>query len=149
RTLAGVLECPATEETYWALPGEGAFLNGRRIAVRRPAAMVEIGGPKPLIGLMPAEWQGRLSRVPYIPSLAYRLAMVANGRLDATFVKPNAHDWDIAAADLILREAGGALLDQNGRAPRYAGEVIHHGALVAGSGELLAVLSGIIAGLDG
>ncbi|RWM86433.1 MAG: 3'(2'),5'-bisphosphate nucleotidase CysQ [Mesorhizobium sp.] len=149
RTLAGVLECPATEETYWALPGEGAFLNGRRIAVRRPAAMVEIGGPKPLIALMPAEWQGRLSRVPYIPSLAYRLAMVANGRLDATFVKPNAHDWDIAAADLILREAGGALLDQKGRAPRYAGEVIHHGALVAGSGELLAVLSAVVAGLDG
>lgn len=148
RTLAGVLECPATEKTYWALPGEGAFLNGRRIAVRRPAAMVEIGGPKPLIALMPAEWQGRLSRVPYIPSLAYRLAMVANGRLDATFVKPNAHDWDIAAADLILREAGGALLDRKGRAPRYAGEVIQHGALVAGSGELLAVLSAVVAGLD-
>ena len=67
---------------------------------------------------MPAEWQGRLSRVPYIPSLAYRLAMVADGSLDATFVKPNAHDWDIAAADLILREAGGALLDQ--KAPRTA-----------------------------
>lgn len=110
--------------------------------------MVEIGGPKPLVGLLPAEWQGRLNRVPYIPSLAYRLAMVANGMLDATFVKPNAHDWDIAAADLILREAGGALLDQKGRAPRYAGEVISHGALVAGSGELLAVLSGIIAGQD-
>ncbi|AZN99219.1 3'(2'),5'-bisphosphate nucleotidase CysQ [Mesorhizobium sp. M9A.F.Ca.ET.002.03.1.2] len=148
RTLAGVLECPAMEETYWALPGEGAFLNGRRIAARRPAATVDIGGPKPLIDLMPAEWRGRLNRVPYIPSLAYRLAMVANGALDATFVKPNAHDWDIAAADLILREAGGALLDQNGRAPRYAGEVIRHSALVAGSGELLAILSGVIAGLD-
>jgi myo-inositol-1(or 4)-monophosphatase len=148
RTLAGVLECPAMEETYWALPGEGAFLNGRPIAARRPAATVDIGGPKPLIDLMPAEWLGRLNRVSYIPSLAYRLAMVANGALDATFVKPNAHDWDIAAADLILHEAGGALLDQNGRAPRYAGEVIRHGALVAGSGELLAVLSGVIAGLD-
>ena len=30
-TLAGVLECPAKHETYWALPGEGAFLNGKRI----------------------------------------------------------------------------------------------------------------------
>ncbi|UVK37502.1 3'(2'),5'-bisphosphate nucleotidase CysQ [Mesorhizobium sp. AR10] len=148
RTLAGVLECPAREQTYWALPGEGAFLNGHRIAVRRPPAMVEIGGPKPLIDLMPAAWQSRLQRVPHIPSLAYRLAMIAGGMLDASFVKPNAHDWDIAAADLILREAGGALLDRHGRAPLYAGEIIRHGALAAGSGELLTVLAGVIAGFE-
>lgn len=148
RTLAGVLECPAREETYWALPGKGAFRNGRPIRVRAPGQTADVAGPKPLIDLLPAEWQGRLNRVPHIPSLAYRLAMVANGALDATFVKPNAHDWDIAAADLILREAGGALLDQHGHAPRYAGEVIRHGALAAGSGELLAVLAGVIAGLD-
>ncbi|TJW17517.1 MAG: 3'(2'),5'-bisphosphate nucleotidase CysQ [Mesorhizobium sp.] len=149
RTLAGVLECPAVNETYWALPGEGAFLNGQRIAVRPLADRAEVAGPKPLIDLMPEEWQSRLNRVPYLPSLAYRLAMIAGGVLDATFVKANAHDWDIAAADLILREAGGALLDRHGRAPRYAGEVIHHGALAASSGELLAVLAGVIAGLDG
>ena len=148
RTLAGVLECPAKEEIYWALPGEGAFRNGEPIRVRALGHTVEIGGPKPMIDLMPAAWQGRLNRVAYIPSLAYRLAMVANGSLDATFVKPNAHDWDIAAADLILREAGGALLDRHGGPPRYAGEVIRHGALTAGSGPLLGVLAGVIAGLE-
>jgi myo-inositol-1(or 4)-monophosphatase len=148
RTLAGVLECPATEETYWARLGEGAFRNGQRIAVREPAETAEISGVKQLIDLMPAEWRARLKRAPYSPSLAYRLAMIANGTLDATFVKPNAHDWDIAAADLILREAGGQLLDQHGRAPLYAGEVIRHGVLAAGSGELLAVLAEVIAGLD-
>ena len=147
-TLAGVLECPAKQETYWALPGEGAFLNGERIRVRALADTVDIGGPKPLVDLMPEAWQGRLHRMPYIPSLAYRLAMIAAGKLDATFVKPNAHDWDIAAADLILREAGGALLDRQGLQPRYAGAVIHHGALAAGSGELLDVLAGVIAGLE-
>ncbi len=145
RTLAGVLECPAMDETYWALPGEGAFLNGKRIAVRPAGDTVEIGGPKPMIDLMPAHGRPGCRRVPYIPSLAYRLAMIASGTLDATFVKPSAHDWDIAAADLILREAGGALLDRGGRAPLYAGEVIRHGALAAGSGELLAVLAGVIA----
>ena len=140
------------------MPGQGRNLSGRcpararsatasAIAVRRLATTVEIGGLKQLIDLMPAEWQDRVQRAAHIPSLAYRLAMVANGTLDATFVKPNAHDWDIAAADLILREAGGAVLDRHGRAPLYAGEVIRHGALVAGSGELLAVLAGVIAGL--
>ncbi|MDX8518123.1 3'(2'),5'-bisphosphate nucleotidase CysQ [Mesorhizobium dulcispinae] len=148
RSLAGVLECPAKQETYWALPGEGAFLNGKRIHVRALGDTVDIGGPKPLVDRMPEAWQGRLRRMPYIPSLAYRLAMIANGKLDATFVKPSAHDWDIAAADLILSEAGGALLDRSGERPRYAGEVINHGALAAGSGELLDVLAGVIAGAD-
>ncbi|TIT50767.1 MAG: 3'(2'),5'-bisphosphate nucleotidase CysQ, partial [Mesorhizobium sp.] len=120
----------------------------KRIAVRKPGDKAEISGLKQLIDLVPAAWQQRLQRAPYIPSLAYRLAMIANGTLDATFVKPNAHDWDIAAADLILREAGGQLLDPNGRAPLYAGEVIRHGALAAGSGDLLAVLVDVIAGLD-
>src|SRR4051812_4316244 len=60
RTLAGVLECPAKDETYWALPGQGAFRNGKPIAVRQAPATVEIGGLKQLIDLMPEEWQGRV-----------------------------------------------------------------------------------------
>ncbi|OHV87835.1 3'(2'),5'-bisphosphate nucleotidase CysQ [Mesorhizobium sp. ORS 3428] len=148
RSLAGVLACPAKQETYWALPGEGAFLNGRRLQVRALADTVDIGGPKPLVDRIPESWQGRLRRIAYIPSLAYRLAMIANGKIDATFVKPNAHDWDIAAADLILAEAGGTLLDRTGKRPLYAGEVTNHGALAAGSGELLGVLAGVIAEAD-
>ena len=47
--------------------------------------------------------------------------MVAEGTLDATFIKPNAQDWDLAAADLILAEAGGQLL----RAVRLAAALRH------------------------
>lgn len=115
------------------------MLRSRRLIYRRT---------KPLVDRMPEVWHDRLRRTAYIPSLAYRLAMIAAGKLDATFVKPSAHDWDIAAADLILTEAGGALLDRHGKPPRYAGEVINHGALAAGSGDLLGVLTGVIAGLD-
>jgi myo-inositol-1(or 4)-monophosphatase len=148
RTLAGVLECPAMQETYWAQPGTGAFLNGRRIAVRPLGPVAEITGPKPMIDRMPADWQGRLKRAPHSPSLAYRLAMIANGTLDATFVKANAHDWDIAAADLILREAGGGLVDRRGQPPRYGLEITRHGVLAAGSGALLDIIAGVIAGLE-
>lgn len=148
KTVAGVLECPAKRETYWALPGRGAFLNGSRIMVRKPQPRLEIAGPKPMIDLLPVNWQRHLVRVPYIPSLAYRLAMVSGGVLDATFVKPNAHDWDIAAADLILREAGGDLVTREGKAPSYGGQAIRHGALAAGSGDLFTAMIGVIAGLD-
>ncbi|MDQ6435050.1 3'(2'),5'-bisphosphate nucleotidase CysQ [Mesorhizobium sp. LHD-90] len=145
RSVAGVLECPARRQTYWALPGEGAWRNAARIRVRRPGDRLEIGGPKALVDTMPEQWLNRLERRSYIPSLAYRLAMIADGSLDATFVKPNSHDWDLAAADLILSEAGGRLLDETGKHPPFAGEIVRHGALAAGSGELLDAMAGVIA----
>jgi myo-inositol-1(or 4)-monophosphatase len=148
KSLVGVLECPAKQETYRAVRGEGAFLNARPIHVNRPGQMLQVAGPQAMIDRLSPEWQERLTRIPHIPSLAYRLAMVASGTLDATFVKPNAHDWDIAAADLILREAGGELTGRDGQAPNYGGEAIRHGALAAGSGELFAALADIVATLD-
>jgi myo-inositol-1(or 4)-monophosphatase len=92
-------------------------------------------------------WPGEFRRGPYFPSLAYRVAAVASGDLDATYVKPNAHDWDIAAADVILSEAGGRIVDARGTDLTYAGPDPRHGALVAGSGRLLERLSGMLAAL--
>ena len=145
RSIAGVLECPAKGETYFALPGTGAFLNDSPIAVARPQPRMKIAGPKAMVDLLPQGWHQRLTRTAHIPSLAYRLAMVASGVLDATFVKPNAHDWDIAAADLILREAGGELVGEDGLSPSYGGETIRHGTLAAGSGELFMAMASAMA----
>ncbi len=149
RSIAGVLECPARQETFTALPKAGAFKNGALLAVRKLGRQPEIGGPKNMIDALPSDIRDRVKRTAYIPSLAYRVAMIADGTLDASFVKPNSHDWDLAAADLILREAGGRLLDQHGRPPTYAGAEIRHGALVAGSGDLLAAMAEVIRAGDG
>jgi myo-inositol-1(or 4)-monophosphatase len=148
RSLAGVLECPAKAETYWAVPGSGAFCNDSRINVRRAGARPEVAGPKLFVDQLPTDLLERVHRVTYVPSLAYRLAMIATGTLDASFVKPNSHDWDIAAAALILNEAGGKLVDTSGHEPLFAREKIRRGALAAGSGDLLGVLSAVIANLD-
>lgn len=140
RSVAGVLECPVKRETFVATAGGGAFLNGRRLAVPRVGEIPRLGGPKPMLDALPQEWQSRMHRAGYVPSLAYRLAMIAAGTLDATFVKPNSHDWDIAAADLMLAEAGGLLLDVDGARPAFAGVEVRHGPLAAGSGPLLDVM---------
>ena len=83
---------------------------------------------------------GNIERLSRIPSLAYRLAMIADGRLDATIVKPNAHDWDLAAADLILTNAGGGVRDIHGVAPVYNLQSPRHGILFAARQDLLAPL---------
>ena len=97
--------------------------------------------------MVPAPWQDRMRRAAYIPSLAYRLAMIAGGDLDGTFVKPDAHDWDIAAAALILDEAGGSLVDRRRQVPSFAGAEVRHGALAAGSGALLVMMATVLAGM--
>lgn len=149
RSLAGVLDCPATGEIFWAAQGSGAFLDGKRLAVKAPGPHPAIAGPKALVERLAPELLARTERVAYVPSLAYRLAMIADGRIDASFVKPDSHDWDLAAAALILNEAGGLLLDDDGREVRFAGADIRHGALAAGSGTLLAELSAVIAQPEG
>ena len=143
-SLCGVLDCPAKNSVFHAQAGKGAWQDGRLIEVRKPSDRPLVGGPKALIGALPEDLRVRLPDVPYIPSLAYRIAIVANGEFDATFVKPDSHDWDLAAADIILREAGGHILDSRGEAPRYACRETAQGALVAGSGALLAEIAGVI-----
>ena len=53
-------------------------------------------------------------RRPRLPSLAMRIARVATGECDVALARENSYDWDIAAADLILHEAGGVLTDWHG-----------------------------------
>ena len=144
--LAGVLECPAKAEFYEAGAHGPALLNGEAIAVTGATSRTpRVAGPKAMLQAAPAFLRSGPD-IPYIPSLAYRIAMVAKGALDATFVKPDSHDWDLAAADLILRRAGGALVERDGAAPAYAGKNPRHGALAAGSGPLLAQMRAVIAG---
>jgi myo-inositol-1(or 4)-monophosphatase len=147
--LAGVLDCTAREEVFEATAGQGALRNGTPLRVAAQSAKPLVAGPKSLFDEGAIGWPAHFRRGPYFPSLAYRLAMVASGELDATFVKPNAQDWDIAAADLILRESGGRLVDINGNSLHYGGPDPSHGALVAGSGPLLAELTEMMAGVPG
>ncbi len=141
RPVAGVLDCPAKSEVFEAVLDGGARLNGAAVQVPAVTAHPAIGGPKAMIDLLDPMDRETSRSVSYIPSLAYRIAMVARGEIDATFVKPNSHDWDLAAADLILQEAGGRIIDATGERLRYATRNVKHGPLAAGSGELLEKLA--------
>jgi myo-inositol-1(or 4)-monophosphatase len=146
RPLAGVLDCPAKQEFFVAALGDGATKNGRPVRVTHPREPALIAGPKAMLDA--ANLDRPVNRAPYVPSLAYRVAMVAEGALDATFIKPNSHDWDLAAAELILTEAGGRLFEPTGNPPVYASVNPRHGALVAGSGPLLRSMVGALAAMS-
>lgn len=137
RPVAGVLDCPALELTYAARAGCGATCNRKRIEVGGEKERPRMAGPRAWLRRMPDGYEDRIHRAPYIPSLAYRIALCADGGLDGTYVRPSAHDWDLAAADLVLVEAGGALLTETGEPPLYGADDPRHGWLVAGSAAQL------------
>ncbi|MFN3889178.1 MAG: 3'(2'),5'-bisphosphate nucleotidase CysQ [Beijerinckiaceae bacterium] len=145
RPVAAVLHMPAAGLTFEARSGEGATLNGLpiRASNRDRLAGARIAGPPRLMDNL--ERGGvDFEREPKIPSLAYRLARVGAGELDAGIASTNAWDWDIAAADLIVREAGGLLTDLDEREPIYNRANPRHGILGAAParlhGELIAAL---------
>jgi len=133
RPVAGVLYAPVMDEAFSAVAGGVALKNGQPITVNRadPAARLKIACAKDMLGHFDSAFAARVERAPHVPSLAYRLAMVADGRLDATLVKPNAHDWDIAAAELVLECAGGVLSDCNAKPVAYNRPAVSHGFLCA------------------
>ncbi|MBB3314795.1 myo-inositol-1(or 4)-monophosphatase [Rhizobium sp. BK181] len=146
RPVAGVLYAPALDELYEAIAGGVALKNGRPITVS--TASVDTPGrfaiAEDVLATFPERLKHRIERVKYVPSLAYRIAMVAEGRIEGTFIKHNSHDWDLAAADLILERAGGHLVDLHGGAPLYNRTRVSHDELCAAAAPRLAdLLTGI------
>ena len=137
QAVAGIVHLPAMKQTFVAHRGGGAFRNKEPICVSARASLSggSIAGPAQMLKALAAE--GLDFRMePRIPSLAYRFTRVAEGSLDAGLASTNACDWDIAAADIILREAGGGLTDPHGLRPVYNRPVTRHGILAAAPGQL-------------
>ena len=144
KAVAGVLECPALGYTYYASAGGGAWKGDNRLTVAPPRKPPVIAAPKKCLPQLQSAFPGGFERHDHIPSLAYRLAMVAEGLLDATLVRPTAHDWDIAAAGLILAEAGGLLTDLDGAPVVYNGESVVKPAMMAGPKDILQTMFGVV-----
>jgi myo-inositol-1(or 4)-monophosphatase len=142
RPIAGVVHAPALGETYAAALGCGARLDGAPIHVSaRPTLdRALVGGPKSMIAPLAEAAGVELTVAPRIPSLALRLARVASGALDIGLASANSHDWDVAAADMILSEAGALLTDAHGQILRYNEKRTRHGALLASGAGLAPAL---------
>lgn len=129
--VAGVIYAPARDELYDAIKGGGARLNQQPMVRRRRA------GAPPLIpapGAVHQEMQAaglHYTRGPSYPSLAYRLVQVATGKLDGAVSRRGSQDWDIAAAALILAEAGIEFADVCTGFPIFNKRDVRHGALAA------------------
>ncbi len=133
RPVLGFVHNPATDELFEAVVGRGAHLAGRRLRVseRRTLAGARIaasrseGARRRFAALLPEV------ELVTIGSLAYKLALVAAGRLDAYLTWRPTRDWDVAAALLLLEEAGAVVSDAEGAPLRLNQPEPHHPGLIA------------------
>jgi myo-inositol-1(or 4)-monophosphatase len=129
--LAAVF-APASEEFFFAARGRGAARNDTAVYATTGIEMnfSRFAGPKPLVERL-SRSPGEMILHPRIGSLALRLCRVAEGRLDAAFAGGQSRDWDLAAANLIVQEAGGNMTALSGDSILYNRRDVTHGVLVA------------------
>jgi myo-inositol-1(or 4)-monophosphatase len=144
--VLGFVYNPATGEMFEARRGEGAYLNGVRMLASDVPSLLEARivaskfetRRRGFAALLPT------ARMSSLGSLAYKLALVAAGRFDGYLSWRRTHDWDIAAAALLLAEAGAVLTDAFGEPIRLnRPEPVHQGLLAAGSALHPALLAAI------
>jgi myo-inositol-1(or 4)-monophosphatase len=119
RPILSALFRPAADEFYFAAAGGGAYCNQNRIRPNDDTLLsgaTLMGTGKALKVLSP--YGVAASNAPHIP-LLLRLAFVASGRIDIALSIGNKNDWDLAAGDLLMEEAGACLTTIDGAQMMY------------------------------
>lgn len=136
RPVLGAIYNPSTDELFTAMRGDGARLNDQPIRATPTASL------RPLILVSSTELEnGKLAHIVSeaecqpMNSIAYALALVADGRVDAAVTYERENEWDLAAGTLMVEEAGGLVLDGSGNALLFNRPTpVFQGLMAAGPG---------------
>ena len=140
--VLGVTYNPIKREMYWAARGIGCHLNSKRVRVTRTRTLKRAVVLASRSEVARGEWQvfdGMLQVSP-TGSVAYKLAMVAAGKADATFTRSPKSEWDIASGAALIAAAGGTITDASGRALRFNQRNVKLEGLIADNTLLHAAL---------
>ena len=111
--ILGVVYNPSKNECFSALREYGAWLNAEPIrADYHETDKMRVLGSRTEINRGEFEpFAGHLEVVA-VGSIAYKLALIAAGKANATFSLTPKNEWDIAAGVLLMEEAGGMITDK-------------------------------------
>ena len=131
----GVVSAPALQRRWWAARGQGAFatVDGTRTRRLSVSSVAELGSAslsfsslsgwaqrglrERFIELTDGVWRVRA----YGDFLSY--CLVAEGAVDIA-AEPEVSVWDLAALDVLVREAGGKFSGLNGAAGPHQGNAV-------------------------
>ena len=144
RPVAAAVYRPMAEEFFKAVAGGGAHLNALRLTIADAASLEGAhiaGNRKALAGLA---GEGVVGEPGTNPPLLLRLAFVAAGRLDGAVSIGKRNDWDLAAGELLVIEAGGQVSDTSGSGYVYnRPEPWQQGLVAAGAKRHAAIINAL------
>ncbi|MEX6725786.1 3'(2'),5'-bisphosphate nucleotidase CysQ [Parapedomonas caeni] len=148
RPVLGCLYAPMRDLFFTARAGQGAQLNGLGIRVGRSDTLAgcRMLADKQLFeaAFWPERWPDMHIEKPN--SIALRLGLVAAGMADAAVALRPKSEWDLAAAWLVLTEAGGVCTDHLGAHPRFNRPDPVYPTVVAASAPLYPQVLARVAG---
>lgn len=128
--VLGVVSAPALSRRWWATDGGGAFLNGSPLHVSKVSTLADASlGFSSLSG-----WADRGLREKFVDltDAVWRIrgygdfwsyCLVAEGAIDIA-IEPEVNLWDLAALDILVREAGGTFTSLDGEPGPYGGSAV-------------------------
>ncbi len=150
KIITGVTYDPMRSEMFHAINGKGAFLNGRKTAVTRVTCLGDTSAgadlgyvperSKEILALAAALWS-KVHCIRLMGSSSLGMAYVSCGRLGLYFHK-YVYPWDIATGLLLVREAGGRVINFSG-----GDAVTEDHDIIAGKFDLLEKFTEWMAGI--
>jgi fructose-1,6-bisphosphatase/inositol monophosphatase family enzyme len=147
KPIYGAVYAPVLNKFWTALKGNGAYLNGKKLPILKQKDRINLVDNYPEPRKIAKVINNNIKVSEYIEcgSLGLKSCLVADGVADL-FVKDIViRDWDLAPAEVILKEVGAIVKDFNGNDLQYTGDFEkNNGLIVARDKNLLELVIGIV-----
>lgn len=152
--VLGVVAEPATGRVYFALAGAGTYRTERtgetiRLRIGEPAAPLRFVDSIPAGGPVGALMKEHDAAFVECGSIGLKICRVAEGAADVYAKAFRYKLWDVAPGQVLLTEAGGALVTWEGREIDYRGPNVHRETVFGGSAKLVPQLAARLGVLQG
>jgi myo-inositol-1(or 4)-monophosphatase len=120
--VVGAIKNPVTGVSIWAAKGAGCFRDGKPVrvsSVSRLEDAVMIASRTEISRDKFAAHQGWFKELRPVGSIAWKMACVAAGEGDLNVSLAPKNEWDVAAGDCLVTEAGGVYVAFDGKRRVY------------------------------
>ena len=120
RPIFGLVSCPSTNDIYHAYKGSGAFLNGKKISISKNlnGNIKRVIASKSHMNEETKKYIENLKKNYSVSLKSYgsslKICKIAEGEADIYPRFGPTMEWDTCAAQIVLEEAGGSLIDVKG-----------------------------------
>lgn len=144
--ILGVTYNPIRDELFSGARGAGVLFNDKPVRVTERATLNNATVLASRSETSRGEWKAYEGEIKIDPigSVAYKLALVAAGRADATFTLTPKSEWDVASGIALINEAGGRVTELDGSTIRFNRASVRLNGFIASNGPLQAHIERMI-----